>query len=152
MQPIQYVMANDSMFIVHSHIHTLNYRVLVFPTFHMRAYFTISSYSNTHKVLVEFYCDHSSIHSGIVCANDGANFFPSSRRTKFDDDVFISSKFDVSFNLRRQYKIARVMENKKKEGRGRKATQQLFGKPLHPFIIHLIDVNVSREQFLFLNS
>lgn len=28
-----------------------------------------------------------------------------------------------------------------------KSATQLFGKPLHPFIIHLIDVNMSREHF-----
>lgn len=59
-----------------------------------------------------------------------------------------SSEFDVSFNLRRQHKVVLVMKNRGKgETLGEKSDTQLFEKPLHPFIIHLIDVNMSREHF-----
>lgn len=81
-----------------------------------------------------------------------------SRRTTFDDNVFAFSKFDVSFNLRRQHKVALVMKNRESREREReeepreKSDTQLFGKPLQPFIIHLIDVNMSHEHFPLLEN
>lgn len=72
MQPIQYIMAKWFNAHAHSHIYSLNYHVLVFPTFHMRTFCNIISF----PWRIEHFGWFLLRPIEIAFANDDANFFP----------------------------------------------------------------------------